>query len=46
LYSEDGTIILGDSGVPEEVQGDTAMALARSRAELELRRRRLALLSA
>jgi HK97 family phage prohead protease len=46
LYSEDGTIILGDSGVPEEVEGDAAMALARSRAELELRRRRLALVSA
>ena len=46
LYSEDGTIILGDSGVPEEVQGDTAMGLARARADLELRRRRLALLGA
>jgi HK97 family phage prohead protease len=45
LYSEDGTIILGDSGVPEEIEGDAALALARSRAELELRRRRLALLS-
>lgn len=45
LYSEDGTIIVGDSGVPEEVEGDATMALARSRAELELRRRRLALIS-
>ena len=44
LYSEDGTIILGDSGVPQEVGGDTAMALALARADLELRRRRLALL--
>ena len=44
LYSEDGTIILGDSGVPEELEGDSAMALALARADLELRRRRLALL--
>ena len=46
LYSADGTIIVGESGVPEEVEGDAATALARSRAELELRRRRLVLLSA
>lgn len=46
LYSEDGTIILGDSGVPEEVGGGDMAALARSRADLELRRRRLTLLSA
>ena len=45
LYSEDGTIILGDSGIPEELEGDAAMALARARADLELRTRRLALLS-
>lgn len=44
LYSEDGTIILGDSGVPEELEGDAAMALSLARADLELRRRRLALL--
>jgi HK97 family phage prohead protease len=44
LYSEDGTIILGDSGVPEEVEGDASTALALNRAGLELRRRRLALL--
>jgi HK97 family phage prohead protease len=44
LYSEDGTIILGDSGVPEEVEGDAAMALA-STVALEHRRRQLALLT-
>lgn len=43
LYSEDGTIILGDSGVPEELEGDAAMALARQ-AALELRQRKLRLL--
>lgn len=43
LYSEDGTIILGESGVPEEVEGDAAMALSRQ-AALELRKRQLALL--
>ena len=45
LYSQDGTIIIGSGGVPEEVEGD-AVALARSRAELELRRRRLQLIGA
>lgn len=46
LYSEDGTIILGDSGVPEEIGGDASAALALRRADLELRRRRLALIGA
>jgi HK97 family phage prohead protease len=44
LYSEDGSIIVNNEGVPEEVEGDAAMALARRRAELELRRRQLDLL--
>jgi HK97 family phage prohead protease len=45
LYSEDGTIIIDDAGVPEAVEGDAAMALAAQR-ELELaaRRRQLELL--
>jgi len=46
LYSEDGTIKVDDDGVPVALEGDgeTAMALARNRAALELRRRQLALL--
>ena len=46
LYSEDGTILVNSDGVPEAVDGDaeTSMALARSKALLELRSRQLALL--
>lgn len=45
LYSEDGTIVVGDDGVPAEVgTGDPAMGLALRRAELELRRRQLDLI--
>jgi len=36
LYSEDGTIIIDDAGVPESVEGDAAQALAQRRRELEL----------
>jgi HK97 family phage prohead protease len=45
LYSEDGTIVVGDSGVPDELEGDTSMALAAARAGLERRQRELALLT-
>lgn len=46
LYSEDGTIRINEDGAPEAVEGDgeTAQALARNSAALELRRRQLALL--
>lgn len=45
LYSEDGSIIVNNEGVPEEVEGDAAMALAAARAGLELRQRQIALLT-
>jgi len=45
LYSEDGTIIISDDGVPDEYSGDVATMMARARSELELRQRRLALLA-
>ncbi len=38
LYSEDGTIIIDDAGVPEAVEGDAAEGLARRHRELELLR--------
>ena len=48
LYSEDGTILINGDGVPQEVEGSDlqTQAFARSKAELELRRRQLALLGA
>lgn len=36
LYSADGTIIVGNDGVPTDVQGDPAMALALRQRQLEL----------
>lgn len=46
LYDSDGTIIVSDDGVPEEVDGDdlSVQSLATARAALELRQRQLALL--
>jgi HK97 family phage prohead protease len=48
LYSEDGTIIVSDDGVPEEIEGGDLMAqaFAKNKAALELRQRQLALLGA
>lgn len=45
LYSQDGTLILDDEGVPSEVSGDPAMSYDAARAALELRQRKLALLT-
>jgi len=47
LYSEDGNLVVNGDGVPVEVHGDlaTSQDLARAQAELELRRRRLALIA-
>lgn len=38
LYGDDGTIIVPEDGVPEEMEGTAAMALAHRRRELELLR--------